>query len=77
VFEFNGSGTITSHEWTINGIRYEEEKVSLEVEKGQQAKTIPVSLSVTGPGGTTTEILEGESEVVITPIFTPLFQSRA
>lgn len=77
VFEFTGSGTITSHEWTIDGKKYEEEKVSIEIEKGQQAKTIAASIKVTGPGGSTTQIREGDEAIVITPIFTPLFQSRS
>ncbi len=77
VFEFLGSGTITSHEWTIEGKKYEDEKVSLEIEKGQQAKTLSVTLKVTGPGGSTTKTLEGDEAPVITPLFTPLFQSRS
>jgi hypothetical protein len=77
VFTFVGHGNITSHEWTIDGKKYEEEKVSLEIEKGQQAKTISVSIKVTGPGGSTTKTREGDEEVVITPVFTPLFQSRS
>lgn len=76
-FEAMPGGTVTSMEWTIDGKIYTGEKVSLEVAKSDTDKTLAVSLKVTGPGGSSTKVLEGDEAVVITAIFTPLFQSRS
>jgi hypothetical protein len=77
VFEITTSGTVTSIEWNIDGKKYTEEKVTLEVAKGDTDKQVPVSAKAIGPGGTATKILEGDEAVVVTAIFTPLFQARS
>ena len=71
------SGTVTSVEWTIDGVKHTTEQVVLNLEKGQTDLELGVSLKVTGPGGSTTKTLEGDEAIVRTAFFTPLFQSGA
>ena len=71
------SGTVTSVEWTVDGVKHTTEEVVLNLEKGQTDLALAVSLKATGPGGSSTKTLEGEEAIVRTAFFTPLFQSGA
>jgi hypothetical protein len=76
-FEFNymigGVGEFV--EWNINGVKYTDEKVTLELAKTSEPFQVPASVKVTGPGGTVTKTLEGDQAITVTPVFVPLFQS--
>ena len=71
------SGTVTSVEWTVDGVKHTTEEVVLNLDKGQTDLALDVSLKATGPGGSSTKTLEGEEAIVRTAFFTPLFQSGA
>jgi hypothetical protein len=75
VFSYRIGGVGDLVEWRINGTKYTDESVSLEVAKNSEIQTISVSVKVKGPGGEVTKTLEGDEAVSITPIFVPLFQS--
>lgn len=61
------AGEYTSFEWNVNGTTYNTEIVSVTIDKVEGPIAIPVSLTVTGPGGTHTKTLEGDESVVIRP----------
>jgi hypothetical protein len=62
-------------EWSINGVKYTDEKVTLELAKTSEPFQVPASVKVAGPGGTVTKTLEGDQAITVTPVFVPLFQS--
>lgn len=75
VFNYRIGGVGELVEWTINGTKYTDESVSLELDKTSEAQTVTVSVTVAGPGGSFTKELEGDETVIVSPIFIPLFQS--
>jgi hypothetical protein len=74
-FAFMIGGVGEFVEWNINGQKYTDEIVTLELAKTSEAFQVPVSVKVEGPGGTATKTLEGDQAVIVSPIFVPLFQS--
>jgi hypothetical protein len=74
-FKFVIGGVGEFVEWSINGTKYTDETVKLELPKTSEPYQVPVSAKVKGPGGTVTRTLEGDEIITVTPIFVPLFQS--
>lgn len=63
--EAQPAGHCTSISWSINGQEYTDEKVTIEIPRTSEEQIIPVSLTVTGPGGTDTKVLEGDEEIKV------------
>lgn len=71
VFVANYGGFVDSIEWTIQGQKYTDDKVTLTVNKTSVEQTIAVALKVTGPGGSHTLTLEGETAVKVSMMSYP------
>lgn len=66
IFVAQCAGFVDSIEWNIQGQTYTDEKVTLTVNKIPfEEQTVAVSLTATGPGGTHTLTLEGETAVKV------------
>jgi len=66
IFDANHAGFVDSIEWTIQGQKYTESRVTLTVNKIPfEDQTIAVSLKVTGPGGSHTLTLEDETALKV------------
>ena len=71
VFVANYGGFVDSIEWTIQGQKYTDDKVTLTVNKTSVEQTIAVAIKVTGPGGSHTLTLEGETAVKVSMMSYP------
>lgn len=71
VFVANYGGFVDSIEWTIQGQKYTDDKVTLTVNKTSVEQTIAVALKATGPGGSHTLTLEGETAVKVSMMSYP------
>ena len=71
VFVANYGGFVDSIEWTVQGQKYTDDKVTLTVNKTSVEQTIAVALKVTGPGGSHTLTLEGETAVKVSMMSYP------
>ena len=65
IFDANHAGFVDSIEWTIQGQKYTDDRVTLTVNKTSANQTIAVSLTVTGPGGSDTVTLENETALIV------------
>lgn len=70
--ELQAAGSYDEFEWEINGKKYKDELVELEFQKTDKKQIIPVSLTVRGPGGEDTKVLEGDEAVVINAAILPV-----
>lgn len=69
-FHADPAGIWDSYSWVINGEEYgQEETVTVEFTKTSTISTIPVELSVTGPGGTA---IGNKTSIELKPIIVPV-----
>ncbi len=66
--EATPAGHFDSISWSINGQTYTDSFVTVEIPRTSVVQSIPVSLTVTGPGGSDTKELTGDEEITIAKI---------
>lgn len=70
--QLQAAGHYDWYEWEVDGKKYKEELVDLTFQKSTKQQVIPVSLTVRGPGGEDTKVLEGDEAVVVGVIMQPI-----